>query len=272
MFYDSIDTEAVQLSALFMLDCCKPRSKQIAEFQTLMSKLTKHSPRIELSFQASIFLGLLEKDFSNVSACSIQTLLTHIEETGIELPTDTQLFHRILLELHDLGMLFLVDSSNRESSSVVLNMSQLTNKVYNSLFSKEAILEESFEKGGLSFSFSAGIIPQSILPTENITKECLVQLQYCQEISHAEAHVFPTFKVSDSTDQSLLFFPALCSADKSDVEWCTVNSYGIGWLARCTSVNDYLSPRFHHVLVLRLVFKFTLSSAHSSRPSFKWLS
>ena len=263
MFYDSIDTEAVQLSALFMLDCCKPRSNQVAEFQTLMNKLTKHSPRIELSFQASILLGLLEKDFSNVTACSIQTLLTHIEETGIELPTDTQLFHPILLELHDLGLLFLVDSSNRESSSVVLNMSQLTNRVHNSLFSKEAILEESFEKDGLSFSFSAGIVPQSILSTilpENITKECLVQLQYCQEISHAEARVFPTFKVSDSTDQSFLFFPALCSADKSDVEWCTDFSYGIGWLARCTSVNDYFSPRFHHVLVLRLVFKFTLSA------------
>ena len=38
MFCDSIDTKAVQMSALFMLDCCKPRSKQIAEIQTLMSK------------------------------------------------------------------------------------------------------------------------------------------------------------------------------------------------------------------------------------------
>ena len=265
VFYDSIDTEAVQLSALFMLDCCQPRSNQIAEFQTLMSKLTRDSPRIALSFQASILLGLLVKDFSNVPACSIQTLLSHIEETGIELPTDSQLFHPILLELHDLGLLFLVDSSNRESSSVVLNMSQLTNKVHNSLFSKEAILrlEESFEKHGFSFSFSAGIVPQSILSNilpENTTKECLVQLQYCQEISHAEAHVFPSLKVSDSTDQSFLFFPALCSADKSDVEWRTDFSYGIGWLARCTSITDYLSPRFHHVLVLRLVFKFTLSA------------
>ena len=263
MFYDSIDTEAVQKSALIMLDCCMPRSNQIAEFQTLMNKLTKDSPRIELSFQARLLLGLLEKDFSNVPACSIQTLLTHIEETGIELPTDTQLFHPILLELHDLGLLFLVDSSNRESSSVVLNMSQLTNIVHKSLFSKEAILKESFKKEGLSYSFSAGIVPQRILTNilpENITKECLVQLQYCQEISHAEAHVFPTFNASNSTDQSFLFFPALCSADKSDVEWCTVNSHGIGWLARCTDPCDYLSPRFHHVLVLRLVFKFTLSA------------
>ena len=87
MFCDSIDTEAVQMSALFILDCCKPRSKQIAEIQTHMSKLTKDSPRFKLSHQASTLLGLLEKDFSNVPACSIQALLSHIEETGIQLPT-----------------------------------------------------------------------------------------------------------------------------------------------------------------------------------------
>ena len=262
MFYNSIDSTTVKMSALFMLDCCKPRSKQIGEIKTLMSKLTKDSPSFKLSLKASILLGLLEKDFSSVPACSTPALLSHIEETGIQL---IQSLHPILLELHDLGLLFLIDISSRESSSVVLNMSQLTNTVHKSLFSKKDILKESFEKEGLSFSFSAGIVPQSILANilpENITKECLVQLQYCQEISHAEAHVFPSLKVSDSTDQSFLFFPALCSADKSEVEWVTPPdlSYGIGWLARCTDPCDYLSQRFHHVLMLRLVFKFTLSA------------
>ena len=267
MFHDSIDTEAVQMSALFTLDCCKPRSKQIAGIQTLIRKLTKDSPHFELTLQASTLLGLLEKDFSKVPACSTQALRSHIEDTGIQFIARKQSLHPILLELHDLGLLFLIDSSNRarESSSVVLIiMSQLTNIVHKSLFSEEASLKEKLEKEGLSFLFSAGIIPQSILGKtlpKNITKECLVQLQYCQEISHAEAHAFPSLKVSDSTDQSFLFFPALCSADKSEVEWVTPPdlSYGIGWLAQCTDPCDYLS-RFHHVLMLRLVFKFTLSA------------
>ena len=271
MFYDSIDSEAVQMSALFLLDCCKPRSKQFTEIQTLMSKLAKDSPHFKLSPQASTLLGLFEKDFSNVPACSNQDILAHLEETGIRLIGKAQSLHTILLELHNLGLLFLIGSSSRETSSVVLNMSQPTNIVHKSLFSEEAILKAGYEKEGLSFTFSAGIVPQSILAKilpENITKECLVQLQYCQEISHAEAHVFPSLKVSDSTDQSFLFFPALCSGDKRDVEWITPPdlSYGIGWLARCTDPCDYLSPRFHHVLMLRLVFKFTLS-AHDPPPA-----
>ena len=265
IFCNSIDTEAVQMSAILTLDCCKPRSKQISEIQNLMNQLPVYSPHYKLSPQASTLLGLLEKDFSNVPVCSIQDLLTYIKDTGIQLIGKAQPLRPILFELHDLGLLFLIDNSNEESSSVVLNMSQLTNIVHKSLFSEEAILKASFDKEGLSFSFSAGIIPQSILAKTlpiNITKECLVQLQYCQEIRYAEAHFFPSLKVSDSIDQSFLFFPALCNADKSKVEWVTPLelSYGIGWLARCTDTCDYLSPRFHHVLMLRLVFKFTLSA------------
>ena len=264
LFCDGINSDAFPTSAFFMLDCCKPRSKQIAEIQALINRMNNESPRFKLSLQASILLGLLEKDFSNVPACSIQVLLSHIEETGIQLPTEAQSLHPILLELHDLGLLFIIYGSNGESSSVVLDMSRLTNKLHQSLFSRTS-LRERYEKEGLSFPFSTGIIPRSILAKilpENITVECLVQLQYCQEISHAEAHVFPSLKVSDSTDKSFLFFPALCSADKSEVEWVTPPelSYGIGWLAQCTDPFDYLSPRFHHVLMLRLVFKFTLSA------------
>ena len=278
---DSIDTNIDHMSGCFMLDCRNPRSRQIADIQTLLSRLTKDSPRLELSLQASTLLGLLERDFKSAIACSIHDLLAHIKATGIQLLAHAQSLHPILIELHDLGILFIVNGSNVESSNVVLNISRLTNIAHKSLFSDASKVREFFDKEGLSFAFSAGIIPQSILGKilpKHITKECLVQLQYCQEISHAEAHVFPPLKASNSTDQSFLFFPALCSADKSEVKWDMPNStsldlsysissstsldlsYGIGWLAQCTDPYDYLSPRFHHVLILRLVFKFTLSA------------
>ena len=63
MFYDSIDTEAVQTTGLFMLDCCKPKSKQMEEFQNVMSRIASGSPRLKLSLPAIILLGLLEKRF-----------------------------------------------------------------------------------------------------------------------------------------------------------------------------------------------------------------
>ena len=112
------------MSALFMLDCCKPRSKQIDGIKTLMSRLTKDSPHYRISLQVSTLLGLLEKDFSNVPAISTQALWSHIEDTGIQFLGKAQALHPILSELHDLGLLLLVHGKNSKSSSTVHNPKQ----------------------------------------------------------------------------------------------------------------------------------------------------
>ena len=187
-FCDSIEAGLVHMSSYFMLNCRQPKSKQIADIQALVCSITKDSPRFELSHQASVLLGLLERDFSNVPACSVQDLLAHIEETGLPLPSYQPSLYPVLHELHDLGLLFIVDSS--KAQQVVLNISHFTNIVHKSLFS-----EDSEICGGEGYSFNVGIIPEHVLAKilpQNITKECLVQLQYCQEISHKDVQAFPS--------------------------------------------------------------------------------
>jgi GTPase SAR1 family protein len=253
----------------FTLDCCKPRSKQLEEIKGRLVHLTKDSPRYKLSPEASVLLGLLEKDFSNVTACSAQTILSHIEMTGISLPKNTSSLILILEELHDLGLLFTIGDSKCDVQ-VILNTSKLTNEVHRLLFSKEAKTRFNGNEETIS-SFNVGILPKSfveeLLP-EHITKECLVQLQYCQEISQHDVSAFPSL-TQGSSSQSFLFFPALCTVDKSEVSWATPPdlSYSIGWLARCVDTScDYFPPRFLHVLLLRLVFRFTLAQHPSASP------
>ena len=198
-----------------MLNCCKPKSKAVKGFQKLVVSLTEDSPCYELSLQASVLLGLLEKDFRHVISCPIQTLLSHIEDTGIDLPRETQPLYSILSELHDIGFLFTITSSEQDNMQIVLNISQLTNNVHQLLFSNDAA--DMFKD-----SFNIGIIPQhtleELLP-KYITKECLVQLQYCQEIYCRDIDVFPSLPFSHSTDQSFLFFPALCTAERNEDSW-----------------------------------------------------
>ena len=135
--------------------------------------------------------------------------------------------------------------------------------VHEFLFSKQATL-----KGRLA-DFNIGIVPYQVLEhllPKCVTKECLVQLQYCQEISRKDVHAFPSIStLPASSDQSFLFFPALCTAS-SDIKWVISSDlcYSIGWLARCNSINSF-SPRFHHVLLLRLVLRFTLMSELSAQ-------
>ena len=250
----------------FKLDCCKPKSKQLKVIQDRIVSYTKYSPCHKLSLNANILLGLLVKDFGNVTACSAQMILDHIEITGICLPKNITSLLPVLHELHEIGVLFMTKDDKRDNLQVILNISKLTNEVHKLLFSNKAKheLTKDIENKDTISSFNIGVLPKAfldkILP-EYITKECLVQLQYCQEISHKDVSAFPSLPQSGSSDQSFLFFPALCSANKSDVAWTTPPglSYSIGWLARCADAScDHFPSHFLHVLLLRLVFKFTL--------------
>ena len=245
----------------FTLNCCKPRSKEFEDIKSKIVQVTKDSPRYKLSIEASVLLALLEKDFRNVTACSVRTILSSIVDTGISLPKNITSLMPLMRALHDVGILFVIGDERGDipQAQVILNISKLTNEVHKLLFSKEAVFLEAIS------SFNIGILPQSLLENllpQHITKECLVQLQYCQEIFQQDLGYFPSLTQPDSSSQSFHFFPAFCTVGKSDVSWVTPPglSYSIGWLARCTNSScDYFPPRFLHVLLLRLVFRFTLT-------------
>ena len=200
--------------AFSSLDCRKPGSKHVIQKEIV--DIIKHSPRYKIPFDAYILLGLLEKDFCNVTACSIQTIVSHIEDTGIHLPTSVRDLCRVVNELHEIGLLFKLWKSNSLDSIVALNISQLTNEVQLRLFSEDARF--NLKRNSINTPcFNVGIIPESVLQKilpRYITKECLVLLQYCQEISHRDVGVFLSFPPSSSSDQTFLFFPALCAVDK----------------------------------------------------------
>ena len=128
------------------------------------------------------------------------------------------------------------------------------------------ILEEQRELlslsniGIVSYSELQGIVPSYI------TKEKLVQLEYCQEITLRDVRSFTL--LPPSPKGSFLFFPALLSFQKSEVSWRTPSnfSYSIGWLAQCPTP---FPPSFSHTLLLRLALTFTLvqdKNLHSDIP------
>ena len=206
---------------VFKLDCCKPKSKELKMIQDKIVDLTRNSSRYSLSLYASTLLGLLEMDFGNVTACSVQTILDHINEIGIVLPLDITSLLPVLQELHDIGVLFMTggDKCDDHLQVILLNISKLTNEVHKLLFAKDAKLKltKSVENEDIISTFNIGVLPLALLDQilpQYITKECLVQLQYCQEISHKDVGTFPSLPQSGSSDQSFLFFPALCSAEK----------------------------------------------------------
>ena len=248
----------------FMLDCRMAGSTEINAFQRQVSSWTSLSHKHRLSEEASLLLGLLEKDFSNVTACSLHTLLTHVKECGVCLPGEAKALCSVLSELHDVGVLLLLGDHTNENSQVVLKFSKLTNEVHKLLFSKTAVqsLQEKYGTAHSNQTFNIGILSDSVLAEilpPYVTKKCLRYLQYCQEIKREEVDSFPSLAEYDSPSQSFEFFPALCTLDKDSIPKpsSSADSFSIGLLSLCTDPFDYFPPRFFHVLVLKLVFLFT---------------
>ena len=159
----------------------------------------------------------------------------------------------------------------------------MTSDVHKSLFSESA--KEELAKHINKLKLSVGIVPESLLEIvlpEYITKECLIKLQYCQEIENLlveEDHSLTQSVATSKSDQKLLlFFPALCNFRLVDIQWPSISDKccALGWYAKCeedrSGLNfDYFPIRFLHVLIVRLSLKFalkqTLSTTRCISPS-----
>ena len=264
IFHEFSDmVEDVENIEHFLLDCHRPGSREMRNFQKKISTWTGHSPKFKLSREASLLLGLFEKDFSHVTACPMQNVLSHIKDSGVCLPQEFEPLHHILSELHDIGVLLLLGAHTDINCHVILKSSKLTNEVHKLLFSQSALsrLNDRY-KGAHGYSFNIGILPDTVLKDilpPYISKQCLIYLQYCQEIMLADISAFPSLTQCDPDCQSFMFFPALCSVDKNSVSFSSPSdlTYTCAWLAHCSG--DFFPSRFLHVLLLRLVFQFTLS-------------
>ena len=245
------------------LNCRQPRSAQ--GVRDAIFQISKDTQPFNLSPEAAILLGLLEKDFKNVVSCDVQDLLAHIYYTRICLPTTVENLYPVLEQLHDVGLLMIIGrhSDKLEDHIVLLNVSKLTNEVHELLFSDHRVDDDP----NLHAQLSMGVLPQSylndILP-KYITLDCLVQLQYCQPFHHFEVkfdHVELSNHECNDSD-TLNYFPALCKSEgKESIATPDVFNYYIGYFAECEVKLQYFPPRFLHLLFLRLAYSYALQAA-----------
>ena len=273
-FISKSSIEIVKSENDLAINCRQPRSS--THVHSTLNQILSRAATCDLSKEAAVLLGLLEKDFKNVVTCKVQTLLTHIVQTEVCLPKIASSLHPIIMELHTIGLLLIIESisSNLEDYLLILNVSKLTNEVHKLLFSKDS--GQKFLSFTDPHSASMGILPQtyltSILP-EYVTTECLIQLQYCQEFSHAEVKLdYSVITTKDFCAPRLLYFPALCGIERrKKIRTPQFYDYSVGWYVKCCGKFDYLPPRFLHVLLLRLAHTYALPAAYEqpSNPSTK---
>ncbi|XP_064398481.1 ankyrin-1-like isoform X1 [Halichondria panicea] len=257
---------------------CRKRGAIVNGIKELTNRFSKVP--IRLSSETSTLLGLLKKDFEHVPACKVSLLISHIEETGIPLPLNSSSLYFLIRELHDLGLLMVIDreGDSIENHIIILKISTFTSDVHNKLFSKSAIADLTKHIDQLKFSI--GIIPESLLERvlpEYITKESLLKLQYCHEIEKlyvekdhtlSQLTSVPVPTEGSTKEKSHLFFPALCDLKLEDIQWpkSEGDKITLGWYAKCDGDRfDFFPTRFLHVLIVNLSHNFALKQSLPTR-------
>jgi ankyrin repeat protein/signal recognition particle receptor subunit beta len=223
--------------------------------------------REPITFNAHCFFIYLNNKFINVAPVSIKTVSDTINDQQSKegvlefLPTDFDALYKICLELNDRGhILLLKNRTTVENSYIIIDKEFLLSKI-----SGIVIAPEGF-KQYKDFSSNTGVVPLSKIahcfPDSdiNILIGFLTHLEFCHEISDQVLLYIANDR--SQVKERYYLFPGLISVKAESNIWETKSHFNVhfGWTLQCTNLEQFLTPQFLQVLLLKLAFSLTLES------------
>ena len=200
---------------------------------------------------------------------------------SIPLPFVDDELIKLLDVLHDRShLLLLKGASEIKNYWIVLNQDTLLHEVNGTIFAPQ-----DFEHH-LTVETNTGVVPSSKIDKlfphldSNMVKQFLVYSELCQKIEDDEtlrlilksgdkSNVNQSLSISLDSESLFFFFPGLIRAKRPVNIWTQPShpdySYSCGWCIQCKP-QQFLTPRFLQVLLLRLVFSYAAAINQDSDP------
>ena len=257
------------IAGFVLLDCRYVQTDPMSMLRQKLRqsyKVMKNAVRLQMKTHCFL-LYLLEKNLCTL-AITLGSVLTGMErEEDKELvsyfPHDIGQLVEMCEELSARGnILFLNNPSNPVNSTIVLDQITLFSRVAGTVFAPESFKQHA------ALASSTGVVPIIKLASQfsHLDTATIVQfmchLEFCHEVTDPE--VLQLLQAgSDDTDEEeqFFFFPGLVSIQAPGRVWEEANrfSFHCGWQLQCTQPEQFLTPRFLQVLILRLAFSFALA-------------
>ena len=259
-----------------MLDCRYAGRSAMTELRKSLSHICQESRSTEkLEFGSHGFWVFILDKFRNVAAITVATAKRAIDETV------TQEVYRAFLQSLNLlscckdlnkqgSILFMSNRDHPERSWIILDKAVLLSQVNGKLFAPEDFKEHQ------KIANSTGVVPLSKLATvfPDLNKEMISQflchLEFCKEVTDSSVLcLLQSEDASSKENERYFFFPSLVQVDTPDDLWQHSSDfdYYTGWILECLKAEQFLTPRFAQVLLLRLAFQFALISSFASTTS-----
>lgn len=252
-----------------MLDCRYAQSPSMSDLRARLSHgclLLRDRERLEFSDHC-LLVFLLDK-FRYHPAVMLRDVSRALTEAS-----DLEFHWRFMLsidimksseQLSKQGSILLMKNHNRlENSWIILDKAVLLSQVNGIIFAPEDFKQHQ------KIATTTGVVPLSKLITlfpkldSDMISQFLCHLEFCQEITDTDVlMLLQSDGVKSLTAERFFFFPALVHLETPHDLWQHTNdfNYHTGWILQCSElVNQFLSPRFLQVLLLRLAFHFALA-------------
>ena len=162
-------------------------------------------------------------------------------------------------------ILFMKNSQQPENSWIVFDKGILLSQVNGVIFAPEG-----FKEHQKNLSTSTGVVPLSKLASlfpgldSDMICQFLCHLEFCHEMTDPEtlSLLHASTNISASGEK-FLFFPGLVDLNIPPDVWQPNSQFGYrsGWLLQCIKREQFLSPRFLQVLLLRLAYSLAFVSS-----------
>ena len=252
------------------LDSRDPASKGLQRFCSLVNQscsVLRQTADVDLRCHV-LYAFLLDK-FKSKFACRVSDVATTVKETSALLPQMPDILIPLISTLSDKGLLLLVKSGkSRGDWWIILQKQALLSEINGTIFAPRNFIQHK------DLSWSTGVVPFSKLKKEfpeynpNMVAEFLTHLEFCFKIEDhetlsllldesAELNVEDT---SSAVSEVYYFFPSLVSVENPLHVWEEHDDMcsKCGWFYKCIQPDQFLTPKFLHMLILHLAFSFAL--------------
>ena len=261
------------------LNCTLLSSEGLSRLNGVMKEYYKYSFKdYRFNLKAICFKTfVIKKLLSKCTACLVSPLMFMIkrrEEFSILrkcglLPLTIDELSQTLTTLSECGqLLYLKNGQDVIKGWVIFKPSVLLSRINGTIFSSSNRI----------ISSETGIVPLSKIKElfryrHRMIIYLMTHLEFCHRISDSEVLLINKClfsSVDSDSSEEYYFFPALVEQERPKVTWESMKNthYRCGWcLQRREGIEDqFLSPRFIHVLLLRLAILFGQNPDERCKP------
>ena len=218
----------------------------------------------EMAIECHCFFVFLLDKFKDTTAVTLGTVKEVVKNEAYMKFLASHNLHAICEQLSQRGnILLMTNKEDPEKRWIILNKTALLTDVNGALFAPEGFKEHK------KICSSTGVVPLSKIKVLfdgyniDLITQYLSHLEFCYEITDPKLlSLLPDDDIISflTPNERFFFFPGLVHDDRPEIVWEPGEDYGNhrGWVTECFRPEQFFTRRFHHILLLRLMFCFAL--------------